>query len=123
MDIVRARGQDPETCRELFTLAAEILGVAAVSVGVSRLKPAAPTVERATVRTDTVKRDPMLRQMRGSRQIPAETEATVVRIHMQYQGPSSEAGKRSDEPESRCRYCARMTHRHKAGRHKTKEHV
>jgi len=106
MDIVRARGQDPETCRELFILAAEILGVAAVSVGVSRLKPAAPTVERATVRTDTVKRDPMLRQM------PAETEATVVRIHMQYQGPSSEAGKRSDEPESRCRYCARMTHRH-----------
>ena len=83
MDIVRARGQDPETCRELFILAAEILGVAAVSVGVSRLKPAAPTVERATVRTDTVKRDPMLRQMRGSRQIPAETEATVVRIHMQ----------------------------------------
>jgi hypothetical protein len=58
-----------------------------VSVGVSRLKPAAPTVERATVRTDTVKRDPMLRQMRGSRQIPADTEATVVRIHMQYQGP------------------------------------
>ena len=94
MDIVRARGHDPETCRELFILAAEILGVASVSVGVSRLKPAAPTVECATVRTDTVKRDPMLRQMRGSRQIPAET-ATVVRIHMQYQGPSSEAGKRS----------------------------
>lgn len=45
MDIVRARGQDPETCRELFILAAEILGVAAVSVGVSRLKPAAPTLE------------------------------------------------------------------------------
>ena len=112
MDIVRARGQDPETCRELFILAAEVLGVAAVSVGVSRLKPAAPTVERATVRTDTVKRDPMLRQMRGTRQIPAETEATVVRIHMQYQGPSSGAGMRSDEPESRCRYCARMTHKH-----------
>ena len=65
MGIVRARGQDPETCREPFILAAEILGVAAVSVGASPLKPAAPTVERATVRTDTVKRDPMLRQMRG----------------------------------------------------------
>jgi hypothetical protein len=64
------------------------------------------------VKTDTVERDPMLRQMRGSRQIPAETEATVFRIHMQYQGPSSEAGKRSDGPESRYRYCARMTHRH-----------
>ncbi|HEX6502891.1 MAG TPA: hypothetical protein VF011_06550 [Terriglobales bacterium] len=44
----------------------------AVSVGVSRLKPAAPAIERATVRTGTVKRGPMLRQMRGSRQIPAE---------------------------------------------------
>ena len=73
MDIVRARGQDPEACRELFILAAEILGAAAVSVGVSRLKPAAPTVERATVRTDTVKCYLMLRQMRGSRQIPART--------------------------------------------------
>src|SRR5215472_1695158 len=111
---VRARGQDPETCREPFILAAEILGVAAVSVGASPLKPAAPTVERATVRTDTVKRDPMLRQMRGSCQIP--TEATVVRILMQYHGPSSEAGKRCDEPESRCRYCARMTHRHNGTR-------
>src|SRR5215467_14305359 len=65
MGIVRARGQDPEKCREPFILAAEILGVAAVSVGASPLKPAAPTVERATVRTDTIKRDPMLRQMRG----------------------------------------------------------
>ena len=65
MDIAPARGQDPETCRELFILAAKILGVATVSVGLSRLKPAAPTVESATVRTDTVKRDPMLRQMRA----------------------------------------------------------
>jgi len=66
--------------------------VAAVSVGVSRLKPAAPTVERGTVWTDTVKRGSMLRQVRGLgtlvpsqesvRQIPAETEATVVRIHL-----------------------------------------
>ena len=71
---------------------AVVLGVAAVSYGVSRLKPAAPTVERGTVWTDTVKRGPMLRQVRGTgslvpsqeavRQIPAETEATVVRIRM-----------------------------------------
>ncbi|MGO9166815.1 MAG: RND transporter, partial [Candidatus Sulfotelmatobacter sp.] len=58
----------------------------------ARLKPAAPEVERSTVWTDTVKRGPMLRQVRGLgslipsqefiRQIPAETEATVVRIRM-----------------------------------------
>ena len=51
MDIVRARGQDPETCGELFILAAEILGVAAVSVGVSRLQPA-PTYGLARNRDD-----------------------------------------------------------------------
>jgi len=36
-----------------------------VSWGLSRLKPAAPSVERATVWLDTVKRGPMLRQVRG----------------------------------------------------------
>jgi HlyD family secretion protein len=45
-----------------LSLAAEISGVAAVSVGVSPLKPAAPKVDRGIVWTDTVKRGPMLRQ-------------------------------------------------------------
>jgi HlyD family secretion protein len=60
-------------------------------VFVYRLKPAAPTVDRSTIWTDTVKRGPMIRQVRGStgtlvpredrlRLIPAETEATVTRI-------------------------------------------
>src|SRR6266849_8390839 len=92
MDIARPEFKTQRRRRQLFVLAAVILGVAAVSVGVSRLKPAAPTVERGTVWTDTVKRGPMLRQVRGLgtlvptqeavRQIPAETEATVVRILM-----------------------------------------
>ena len=69
-----------------------MLAAAAVSVAVMRLKPAAPAAERGTVWTDTVKRGPMLRQVRGLgslvpsqesvRQIPAETEATVVRIQL-----------------------------------------
>jgi HlyD family secretion protein len=92
MDIARPEFKTQKRRRQLFILAAVILGVAAVSVGVSRLKPAAPRVERGTVWTDTVKRGPMLRQVRGLgtlvptqeavRQIPAETEATVVRIYM-----------------------------------------
>ena len=60
-------------------------------VAVYRLKPASPTVDRATIWPDTVKRGPMIRQVRGStgtlvpredklRLIPAETEATVTRI-------------------------------------------
>src|ERR1700678_4202527 len=58
---------------------------------VTRLKPAAPTVDRSTIWPDTVKRGPMIRQVRGStgslvpredklRLIPAQTEATVTRI-------------------------------------------
>src|ERR1700690_2896922 len=92
MDIARPEFKTQKRRRQLFILAAVILAVAAVSVGVSRLKPAGPTVERGTVWTDTVKRGPMLRQVRGTgslvpsqeavRQIPAETEATVVRILM-----------------------------------------
>lgn len=66
-----------------------VLGV----VGVSRLKPAAPTVDRSTIWPDTVKRGPMVRQVRGStgtlvpredsiELIPAQTDATVVRIRV-----------------------------------------
>lgn len=43
-----------------------VLGAAALtSWGVSRLKPAAPTVERSSVWIDSVKRGPMVRQVRG----------------------------------------------------------
>jgi HlyD family secretion protein len=92
MDIARPEFKTQKRRRQTIIVAAVVLAVAAVSVGVSRLKPAAPSVERGTVWTDTVKRGPMLRQVRGLgslvssqdsvRQIPAETEATVVRIHM-----------------------------------------
>jgi HlyD family secretion protein len=59
-----------------------------LTVGVSRLKPAAPTVERATVVIDTVKRGEMVREVRGLgtlvpediRWIPAITEARVERL-------------------------------------------
>lgn len=62
-------------------------GITLITVGVSRLKPAAPSVDRATVWVDTVKRGPMLRQVRGSgtlvpeeiRWIPAITEGRVER--------------------------------------------
>lgn len=65
--------------------------VAGGFVFTSRLEPAAPTVERATVWIDTVKRGEMLRQVRGNgtlvpeeiRWIPAETEGRVERIFLQ----------------------------------------
>lgn len=92
MDIARPEFKTQKRRRQAVIATAVVLGVAAVSVAVMRLKPAAPTVERGTVWTDTVKRGPMLRQVRGLgslvpsqesvRQIPAETEATVLHIHM-----------------------------------------
>ncbi len=64
--------------------------LAAATVFVMRLKPAAPEVDRSTVWTDVVHRGNMVRQVRGlgslvpredrMRLIPAETDSTVVRI-------------------------------------------
>jgi HlyD family secretion protein len=92
MDIARPEFKQQKRRRQIIGLAIGIVCLGAVTIGVSRLKPAAPEVERSTVWTDTVKRGSMLRQVRGlgslipsqefTRQIPAETEATVVRIHM-----------------------------------------
>ena len=92
MDIAHPEFKRIKRRRQIIGLAIGIVCVGAVSVAVSRLKPAAPEVERSTVWTDTVKRGAMLRQVRGLgtlipsqefiRQIPAETEATVVRIRM-----------------------------------------
>ena len=68
-----------------------LIAVSLITVGVARLKPAAPSVERATILTDTVKRGLMLRQVRGLgtlvpeeiRIIAASTEGRVERILVQ----------------------------------------
>jgi HlyD family secretion protein len=68
--------------------AGALIVIPAVTLAIARLKPAAPSVERATVWTDTVKRGEMLRQVRGLgtlvpediRWIPAATQARVDRI-------------------------------------------
>jgi HlyD family secretion protein len=62
--------------------------IALVAAGVSRLEPAVPTLERATVWIDTVKRGPMTREVRGLGTlvpeeilwIPAATDGRVERI-------------------------------------------
>jgi len=61
-----------------------------VTVGLSRLRPAAPSVERASVWLDTVKRGPMVRQVKGAgtlvpeyiRWLTADTAGRVERIHV-----------------------------------------
>ncbi len=92
MDIARPEFKLQKRRRQIALIGAAVLVVVALTIGVMRLKPAAPSVERGTVWTDVVKRGSMLRQVRGPgslvpaqeavRQIPAETEATVVRIRV-----------------------------------------
>ena len=67
MDIQRpASVAQAKKRRQYMFGAVGILVIVLVSVVLARLKPAAPTVERATVWVDTVKRGQMLRQ-RGQR--------------------------------------------------------
>jgi len=90
MDIARPEIKRQKRRRQIIWSIAALVVLVGVTVGISRLKPAAPTVDRSTIWTDTVKRGSMLRQVRGLgslipnhedvRQIPAETEATVIRI-------------------------------------------
>jgi len=90
MDIARPKFKLQKRRKQILWAGIGLVCLIAVTIGVTRLKPAAPEVERSTVWTDTVKRGSMLRQVRGigslipsqefTRQIPAETEATVVRI-------------------------------------------
>jgi RND family efflux transporter MFP subunit len=80
--------------RRLWLWAGAAVVVLAVAVwGVAKLKPAAPSVDRSTIWPDTVKRGNMIRQVRGStgslvpredsiELIPAQTDATVVRIRV-----------------------------------------
>jgi HlyD family secretion protein len=88
MDIARPSNVRKKRIRQAIYAGAGLLAVVLVSVGLSRLKPAAPTVERAVVWPDTVKRGPMVRQVRGLgiltpediRWIPATTQGRVEKI-------------------------------------------
>ena len=88
MDIARPSNVRQKRIRQAITVTVGLLIVAAVTVGLSRLQPAAPTVEAATLWPDTVKRGPMVRQVRGLgtlvpediRWIPATTQGRVEKI-------------------------------------------
>jgi len=92
MDIQRPDIKKKKIRRQWIAGGIGVVVFAAAAFFVAQLKPAAPTVDRATVWTDTVKQGPLLRQVRGPgslvpredrlRLIPAETEATVVRIRV-----------------------------------------
>ena len=88
MDIQRPSNARAKKIRRIIYGSVAFLLIGGVSYGLSRLRPAAPTVDRATIWTDEVKRGPMLREVRGLgtlvpediRWIPAQTNARVEKI-------------------------------------------
>ena len=65
MDIPRQNARRNRIIRQALYAAVALIAVASVTVLVSRLKPAVPSVDRRTLWLDKVKRGPMVRQVRG----------------------------------------------------------
>ena len=59
-DLIRKR-----RIRRIIYIVVGLLAIGSVTLAVSRLKPAAPSVDKATLWPDTVKRGPMLLEVRG----------------------------------------------------------
>jgi HlyD family secretion protein len=85
VDIVRPEIKRKKKIRRIAYIAAAVVLIPLMTYALSRLKPAAPTVDGGTVWTGTVKRGPMLRDVRGLgtlvpetiRLIPAVTDGQV----------------------------------------------
>ena len=89
MDIVRPEIKRKKKVRLIIYIVAAVVLIPLVTYALSRLKPAAPTVDTGTIWTDTVKRGPMLREMRGLGTLVPETillipAATDGRVEKRY---------------------------------------
>src|SRR6266480_2332940 len=88
MDVPREGVAAKKRKRRILIIAGSAVGLILATFALSRLKPAAPSVDRSSVWIDTVKRGPMVRQVRGLgtlvpeeiRWIPANTEGSVEKI-------------------------------------------
>src|ERR1700687_2486768 len=88
MDIQRPSNARAKKIKRIAYVTVAVLLCAGVTLALSRLKPAAPSVDASTIWPDTVKRGPMLREVRGLgtlvpediHWIPAQTAARVDKI-------------------------------------------
>jgi HlyD family secretion protein len=88
MDIPRPNAAKEKRRKRIIIAGVVAVALIGVTLALSRLKPAAPTVDRNLVWIDTVKRGPMVRQVRGLgtlvpeeiRWIAARTQGRVDRI-------------------------------------------
>ena len=102
MDIARPEFKERKRRRQIAMAAVVVVVVAALTVVVYRLRPAAPSVERGTVWTDSVKRGSMLRQVRGiGSLVPSQESVLQIQLH----GMGS-----AWQPGTRCpQHCCAMT--------------
>ena len=77
MDIARPDLKRSRRNRRFVYVGVGLIVVLGVTVGLARLKPAAPTVDKSTIYTDVVKRGPMLRDVRGLGTLVPETIQVV----------------------------------------------
>jgi multidrug efflux pump subunit AcrA (membrane-fusion protein) len=90
VDIARPEIKRQKRIRRTIYIAIAVVVIPLVTYALSKLKPAAPSVDPATVWTDTVKRGPMLREVRGLgtlvpetiRLIPAATDGQVQQRYL-----------------------------------------
>jgi HlyD family secretion protein len=88
MDVPREGVAAKKRKRRILIIGASAVGLILATFALSRLKPAAPSVDRSSVWIDTVKKGPMVRQVRGLgtlvpeefRWLPTTTEASVEKI-------------------------------------------
>jgi HlyD family secretion protein len=88
MDIQRPSNARAKKIRRIIYATVAAVFLAGVTFGVSRLRPAAPSVDKATIWPDEVKRGPMICDVRGIgtlvpediQWIPAQTDSHVDRI-------------------------------------------
>src|SRR5258708_29210759 len=88
MDIQRPSNAGAKKIKRIIYVPLAVLLCTGVTLALSRLKPAAPSVDASTIWPDTVKRGPMLREVRGLgtlvpediHWIPAQTAARVDKI-------------------------------------------
>src|SRR3982751_3933307 len=95
MDIARPNVAKEKRRKRIILGVVAALVLVAITVALSRLKPASPTVEKNLVWMDVVKRGPMIRQVRGLgtlvpeeiRWIAARTSGRVDKIVLRSGAP------------------------------------
>jgi HlyD family secretion protein len=88
MDVPRPGIAKQKRKKRIMIIAGSVLALITITFALSRLKPAVPSIDRSTVWIDTVKRGPMVRQVRGLgtlvpvdiRWIAANTDGRVEKI-------------------------------------------